>query len=278
MNVLVLGSEGQIGAPFCTALEKMGTQVVRWDKTISRRMNLATYDSDDLDALYQAILSADKVVFLAFEVGGSKFLLDKDKTISYISENVMLMNNVFNMLKATDKPFLFASSQMSNMHHTNYGFLKDLGERYCATMDNAWICRFWNVYGDEDPNNPKSHVITDFIHMAKTTGAITMRTDGEERRQFLHVDDCTLALVAWTLGQWDSHDRKEYYDITTFEWVSVLEIAEVIADKFNAVVIKGETKDTIQIGIENPPSDYILETGWKHYIEIEEGIGLLCQN
>lgn len=263
MKILVLGSEGQIGKPFCSIAKKLNHDIIHIDKKIGH--DLANYNFC-LNFLNK--LDFDVCLFLAFEVGGSKFLLNKDKTFEYISENTKLMSNVFEFLQSADKPFLFASSQMANMHHTNYGFLKDLGERYARSL-NGHICRFWNVYGYEDANDPKSHVITDFIYMAKQ-GKINMRTTGQEQRQFLHTEDCSKALLHWCENH-KLYDKKEYIDITSFKWNSVLDIANIVNKLISCEIIPGIGKDEIQIGIKNSPSDYVLNF-WKPKLSLEEGI------
>ena len=58
------------------------------------------------------------------------------------------MENTFTMVKKFKKPFLFASSQMSNMTYSNYGILKNLGEKYSQILDGL-VVKFWNVYGIE---------------------------------------------------------------------------------------------------------------------------------
>ena len=212
--------------------------------------------------------TVDKVVFLAFEVGGSKYLATADKDFAYIDENVKLMTNTFNALALTKKPFLFASSQMANMHHTNYGFLKDLGERYTRSL-GGWICRFWNVFGVEECEEEKTHVITDFILNAKE-GEIKMRTTGEEMRQFLHTDDCNKALESWVNDEWD--DINQYYDITSFEWVSIRDVADTIDALMGPVsLVLGKATDEVQKGIKNSPSEYIRKF-WNPTISLEEGI------
>ena len=271
MNILVLGSEGQIGKPFCKHAESKGHTVDKYDKKISPEFeDLSMLDDLGFRRLSERIRRADVVVFLAFEVGGSKFLQKTDQRFAYISENVALMDNTFSALAGTSKPFLFASSQMANMHHTNYGFLKDLGERYCRSLKNSYICRFWNVYGWEDPQDPKSHVITDFIHMAKQNRTIQMRTNGQEARQFLYVDDCSKALLHWCEKQ-DEYNNLEYIDITTHEWVSIYEVATEIQKLIPCNIVPGEAFDNIQRGIRNEPSDYVLRF-WKPTISLQEGI------
>lgn len=268
MKILILGDMGQIGNPLRHYLEKQGHEVVGFDKKRTWYQDLSWVEN--YDGLCEVLGSVDKCIFLAFEVGGSKFLTAQDKEFSYIQENVMLMANTFKALRETQTPFLFASSQMANMHHTNYGFLKDLGERYCRTMpDQSTICRFWNVYGQEDADDPKAHVITDFIHMAQTTGKITARTNGKERRQFLHVDDCCRGIDLWVKDKWE---EEGYLDITSFEWVPVRQLGYIIQD-----IIPGtecyynEVTDTIQRGIQNDPEISILKY-WRPEISLYEGI------
>lgn len=269
MRILVLGSEGQIGKPFCQLAESQGHTVIRFDKKIDPKYQ----DLSNPDAKLHYVLSSlrpDVVVFLAFEVGGSKFLETHDKSFNYISENVRLMEYTFNALRTLyGIPVLFASSQMANMHHTNYGLLKNLGERYTKAI-GGYICRFWNVYGYEDPKDPKSHVITDFIHMAKTNGIIRMRTTGSEERQFLHTDDCSKALLEWCKDP-SKFDKSQYLDITSFEWSSIMDVAKIVSRLTGATIHRGELTDLVQCGITNQPSTYMLKF-WMPDISLEEGI------
>ena len=154
------------------------------------------------------------------------------------------------------------------MHHTNYGFLKDLGERYTKSL-GGWICRFWNVFGVEECEEEKTHVITDFILNAKE-GSIDMRTTGEEMRQFLHTDDCSKALESWVNDEWD--DINQYYDITSFKWVSIRDIADTIKDLVGPIQINlGKATDEVQKGIKNPPSEYVRKF-WEPSLSLREGI------
>lgn len=267
MNILVLGSEGQIGKPFCAYAKSKGHRVIYYDKVRSNVENLANYN---VSPLVEKVFFADIVVFLAFEVGGSKFLNEKDKTIEYISENIRLMDNTFSVLKDWNKPFLFASSQMSNMYHTNYGLLKAIGERYTRAIgDKGYICRFWNVYGYETPGDPKAHVITDFIQMAKE-GCIKMMTSGIEQRQFLYTDDCSKALLHWC-ENYNLYNSSEYIDITSFEWTSILDVAKIIQKHIPCDIQPGIKTDTIQQGTLNVPSTSILKF-WTPEISLEDGI------
>lgn len=268
MKILVLGSEGQIGKPFCEFAQKNGHTIFEIDKKLFGTNQDLSLDSSK-PLLTEYLRRCDVVLFLAFEVGGSKFLERVDKTFDYISENVRLMENCFSALKEFRKPFLFASSQMANMYHTNYGFLKGLGEIYTRSL-HGWICRFWNVYGYEKFDDPKSHVITDFIKMALTDKVIKMRTDGMEERQFLHISDCVKALLYWCENYFEL-DPNEYIDITTSKWTSIAEIAAIISNLTGCSVEPGRKKDNIQRGKKNKPKKNLLKY-WKPMISVEEGI------
>ena len=114
--------------------------------------------------LKKLIKSSDYIFFLAFDVGGSKYLKKYQRNIEFLNNNLRIMINTFNILSKYNKKFLFASSQMSNMTYSNYGILKLIGERITKSL-NCNFVKFWNVYGIEN-DFKKSHVITDFVRMA----------------------------------------------------------------------------------------------------------------
>ena len=65
--------------------------------------------------LISKIKKSDFIYFLAFDVGGSRYLKKYQNTFEFLSNNIRLMENTFTLIKKYKKPFLFASSQMSNM-------------------------------------------------------------------------------------------------------------------------------------------------------------------
>ena len=48
------------------------------------------------------------------------------KKFNFIENNILIMSNVFNLIKKYNKRFIFASSQMSNMHYSKLWSLKKL--------------------------------------------------------------------------------------------------------------------------------------------------------
>ena len=183
MKHLILGSSGQIGYHLTDVLTKQKQEVITFDIIESLDQDLRIYNNELLE---EKIKECDFIHFLAFDIGGSLYMKKYQDTFDFISNNVKIMNNTFDLLKKYNKPFIFASSQMSNMSYSTYGVLKAIGERYTEALGGL-VVKFWNVYGYER-DFEKSHVITDFIKMANEYSVIHMRTDGVEVRQFLYGD------------------------------------------------------------------------------------------
>merc|ERR1711991_260864 len=142
--------------------------------------------------LISKIKKSDFIFFLAFDVGGSRYLKKYQNTYQFISNNIRILENTFEIIKKYKKPFLFASSQMSNMSYSPYGLLKNIGEKYSDILGGL-VVKLWNVYGIEK-DLQKSHVITDFVLMSLKNKKIKMLTNGLEKRDFLYAEDCCLGL------------------------------------------------------------------------------------
>jgi nucleoside-diphosphate-sugar epimerase len=263
MKYLILGSAGQIGLELCKFLEKEGHEVLTFDIEDDQIQDLRIKGMVD-----SRISESDFVMFLAFDVGGSRYLKKYQHTYDFIDNNAKLMVHTFQSLKSYSKPFIFASSQMSNMSYSPYGVAKALGESYTKALGGI-IVKFWNVYGPEH-NLEKSHVITDFILKAKDYDNITMMTDGTEERQFLHAEDCSNALMILS-QKYNEINRDQELHITNFEWNTILEVADIIKERFPCKISPSKEIDTVQLNKRNEPDPYILNF-WKPKISLKEGI------
>jgi len=266
MKYLVLGSSGQVGYPLTNYLRSNNYEVLEFDLVEDELQDLRIKNNKLLE---KYIKECDFIFFLAFDVGGSRYLAKYQHTYEFLHNNILLMSNTFELINKYNKPFIFASSQMSNMSYSPYGVAKAVGERYTAALNGITV-KFWNVYGPEK-DLEKSHVITDFILKAKNNKIIDMLTDGTESRQFLHADDCSEALLTLS-GLYDQLDREKEYHITNFEWNTVLDVAQEIANNFaNTKIIPAESKDLVQKDKRNEPDPYILNF-WKPKIKLSDGI------
>lgn len=267
MKILVLGSAGQVGAPTCKYLREQGHEVFEYDVKDNQLQDLRggvnTY-------LHSKLSNCDFVYYLASDVGGAKYLESNEHSFPFICNNMKIMTNTFEALRRYNKPFIFTSSQMADLHHSTYGMLKLLGEKMTNDIGGL-VVRLWNVYGPEHDED-KSHVITDFCKMAKYKNCIEMRTNGEESRQLLYVEDCAEALLTLT-EQYDNLDKTKPYHITSFVWTTIRKVADIIREIHGGRMgLKWSSMtDKTQMNAMNPPDPYILNF-WKPKTSLEDGI------
>jgi nucleoside-diphosphate-sugar epimerase len=227
MKITILGSGGQIGAYLTEYLRNKGHEVTEFDIVNGKEQDLTLIPNPKLQ---HDIRLSDFVFFLAFDVGGSRYLKKYQYTYDFINNNTRLMANVFQWLKEYRKPFIFASSQMSNMSYSPYGALKKIGELYTQTLRGLTV-KFWNVYGVET-DCEKSHVITDFIRRGFEEGEFEMMTDGTEERQFLYAEDCCEALET-IMECYSDFKPTDSLHITSFKSESIKNVAaNTKADKY----------------------------------------------
>ena len=270
MRITVLGSSGQIGAYLSEYLSRKGHIVREFDIVNGIHQDMTHIPNT---YLRNAIMESDFVFFLAFDVGGSRYLKKYQHTFDFVNNNTRLMANAFGLLEQYDKPFIFASSQMSNMSYSPYGTLKRLGELYTESLGGL-VVKFWNVYGIEK-DHKKAHVITDFIRKGFEDGDFEMLTDGEEVRQFLYAEDCCEGLEA-VMKNYDEFYANDPLHITNFDYTSIREVAIIIENEFKLIgkpinIIPGEASDSVQLDKRNE-ADRFIEKYWSPKTDLETGI------
>ena len=270
MRITILGSSGQIGAYLTEYLRKKGHEVTEFDKNLDDRHDMTVIPNIKL---HGAIKDSDFVFFLAFDVGGSHYLKKYQHTFKFLDNNARMMVNAFEYIQQYDKPFVFASSQMSSMSYSPYGVMKRVGELYTKSLGGL-IVKFWNVYGIEK-DMEKAHVITDFIKKGFETGVIDMMTDGTEAREFLYAEDCCEALET-VMEKYEDFTSEDDLHITSFSSTSIMAIARIIqgifkADQRKVDIVPAKSKDEVQKDARNEANPYIT-TWWTSKTSIEDGI------
>ena len=259
MKVTILGSGGQIGAYLSEYLQKKGHDVTGVDVVDGVHNDLRVTPNTHVES---KIENADFVFFLAFDVGGSRYLKKYQHTFEFVNNNTRIMANTFRLLERYKKQFVFASSQMSNMSYSPYGVMKRVGELYTTSLKGLTV-KFWNVYGIEKDMD-KAHVITDFIKKGFEEGDFEMMTDGTEERQFLYAEDCCEALES-IMENYTDFKPEDPLHITSFHATSIKEVAAIIMGQFNLIdkpvrINPGLAKDSVQMDKRNEADTYI--TGW----------------
>ncbi len=271
MKITILGSSGQIGAYLTEYLHDKGHDIFEYDIANTEDQDLTKIPNLTLEHI---IKESDFVFFLAFDVGGSRYLKKYQHTFKFLDNNMRMMVSVFGLLEKYNKRFVFASSQMSNMGYSPYGVAKRVGELYTKSL-NGLIVKFWNVYGIEK-DMEKAHVITDFIRKGFEEGQFEMMTDGTEERQFLYAEDCCEALET-IMESYTDFKPEDPLHITSFHSNTIREIANIIQgcfgliDKHDVKISSGLAKDSVQMDKRNEADNYILNW-WVPKTTIDVGI------
>eukprot|EP01028_Stygiella_incarcerata_P004728 TRINITY_DN20573_c0_g1_i1.p1 TRINITY_DN20573_c0_g1~~TRINITY_DN20573_c0_g1_i1.p1 ORF type:complete len:559 (-),score=123.11 TRINITY_DN20573_c0_g1_i1:345-2021(-) len=188
--ILILGSDGVIGRAIATQLSRSGETVCE----IHGRMDLDLRIQGSLKSRL-AETRVRYVLFLAFEVGGSKYLsASGNAQIQLERYNQMIYKEVFSFLDQKNVPFMFISSQMALASKSTYGQMKLMGEQLTLSKPCGVVVRLWNVIGWESPG-VKAHVFVDWINACLKAHEAIPLTNGLEQRQFMHAADAAIFLI-----------------------------------------------------------------------------------
>ena len=89
MHFLILGSSGQVGSALCEYYRGRNHDVELFDIAESSTQDLKIYQNE---LLKEKMSRCDFVFFLAFDVGGSRYLKKYQRTFDFVHNNMRLMN------------------------------------------------------------------------------------------------------------------------------------------------------------------------------------------
>lgn len=275
MRIAVLGSAGQIGKPLCKFLRDAGHNVVEIDIVNGYEHDLrdktSQFSAKSVARWLDLLRESEFCYHLAFDVGGSTYLQKYQNTTEFIENNLKIMENTFDILHSRKIPYVFASSQMALDINSPYGVLKRIGEFRVMADPNRLgkVARFWNVFGPET-DQAKYHVITDFVRAALRTQEIHIKTKGNERRQFLWVDDCCagLELIRSAPGR--------TYDLSSYEWTSIYNLSLIVANRVREKIGKDvkifQGEETSIQGVAYDPDEILKRLGFFPKVTLQNGI------
>jgi UDP-glucose 4-epimerase len=171
-----------------------------------------------------------------------------------------------------------SSSQWHDPFLSPYALYKKLGEDVCKLYRmiyglNVEIARFYNVYGPGEITEGKwAAVIGKWRGQVEQNHPITIVGDGEQRRDFTHIDDIVDGLIKIAFGT-DMHE--DAWELGTGFNYSLNEVAELFVEKFSAVKVymsqeRGNYKETIRVN-----NDAIDRLGWTPTDKLKEYINSL---
>ena len=159
-----------------------------------------------------------------------------------------------------------SSSRWHNPYQSPYATYKHLGEEICKMYKmvynmNIEICRFYNVYGPHEIVDGDWAAVTGIWRRQVRDGEkITIVGDGEQRRDFTHVDDIVDGLYKVSMSE-EKHE--DAWELGTGKNYSINELYEMFKERFDIEKEhinnqKGNYKETLRENV-----DAIKRLGWK---------------
>ena len=211
MKILVSGGAGFVGTNLIKKLLKDGHEVVSvdnystgfkenhqtgclyYDYDLSSSHTLGIYVDHNSYPVWRE-LDYDIIFHMAALARIQPSLENPHKTIL---NNFYSTLNLIELARKNNTPFVYAGS--SSLHHglwgSPYAWSKFGGEQLCELYNKVYdlptsICRFYNVYGPHQlEGGAYATVLGIFMKQFKENKPLTITGDGEQRRDFTHIDD-----------------------------------------------------------------------------------------
>ena len=152
-----------------------------------------------------------------------------------------------------------------------YGLQKYIGERYARVFSEVYSLetvslRYFNVYGqNQDPEGEYAAVISKFIEKKKLGEPLTVTGDGEQTRDFTHVNDVVQANIL--ASENDNGGKGEVLNIGAGDNCTINDLAKIIGGDIKYTEARLEPKHS---RADNRKAKELL--GWEPKITLEEGI------
>jgi len=236
MKCLVTGGAGFIGSNLVDQLVKEGHEVQVWD-------DLSTGDKYNVNP--RAVLHICSIIgnFEARKVMIKEFNPDVifhlaalariqpsfDDPLTTADINVRGTFNICELAKEVGAKVVYAgsSSFYAGPHLNPYSFTKWQGEEICKLYSEVYdvstaVARFFNVFGDRQPTEGAyATVVGIFERQYKNKEPLTITWDGEQRRDFTHVNNIVRGLIRMSRDEWEG----EVFNLGTGTNHSINELA-----------------------------------------------------
>lgn len=285
MRILVTGGAGFVG----TNLIK---RLIKEDHTIYSLDNYSTglKENEIEECIYytndiQKISAYDKrfmedidVVFhLAADIRVQESF---DLPTQYIENNVLGTQYVLEYAKKVGAKVVYAgsASRHTDPYLSPYALSKYMGEELCKMYQKVYnldveIARFYNVYGPGEHLDAKeASVIGIWRYNIKNNLPLNIVGDGEQTRDFIHIDDIVEGL--YKIGTSSEH-HKDAWELGTGKNYSINELFLMFRAKFNTTCNftpdqKGNVRQSL---LEN--NDSVKKLGWKPSDRLKDYINSL---
>jgi UDP-glucose 4-epimerase len=232
MNILVTGGNGFVGTSLIKELVKTHNVISIDDLSIGTKDNEVDgceYIYDDVANINNYDVKADVVFHLAALSRIQPSFEDPTKTFIANTISTQSILEWSRLNKVSRIIYSGSSSRWHNPYISPYACYKHIGEEICNMYKetygmNVHIVRFYNVYGPgEIVDGDWAAVIGKWRRQVRDGEKITIVGDGEQRRDFTHIDDIVDGLIkimqtqhvveAWELGTGENYSINEVYQM-----------------------------------------------------------------
>jgi len=299
MKSIVTGGAGFIGSHIVDKLTKLGHEVVVIDNESSevhehfyynsdKKVNYYKLDISDYENTRPLYTGVDYIFHCAAE---SRIQPAIENPLLAVKTNTLGTATVLQCAREAGVKRVMYSSTSSGYGLNNtpplnenmpddclnpYPVSKVSGEKLCKMYTdlfglNTIVFRYFNVYGPREPlKGPYAPVVGLFLRQKAKGEPLTIVGDGEQRRDFTHVDDivnANILAMETKFSEWDKPFGR-VYNVGTGKNHSVLELARMISD-----VMKFVPPRPAEARITLANINRIFETfGWEPTKELEDYI------
>ena len=259
MRILVTGGAGFVGTNLIKRLLKDGHKVVSFDNYSSglkeNHQEGCEYIEMEVRNPFEDWLENFDMIFHLSAMARIQPSFEDPRWV--IENNFNSTINVLEFARRKNIDVIYAGS--SSVHHGLYGspyaWSKHGGEQMCKLYSevydmNTSICRFYNVYGPHQIEEGEfATVIGIFEKQHRDGKPLTIVGDGEQRRDFTHIDDIVEGLIKVFRGMNGEIDMRfsgQIFELGRGENYSINEIADMFGgDKEYIEKRKGEYPQTL---------------------------------
>jgi len=242
MRTLVTGGVGFVGSNLIEKLHQQGHEVISVDNySTGKKENehsFCEYHNVDLQEHPLEYVKMEKPDIIYHLAAKARILPSIQNPLHTMKNNVDSMIYVLDYARSKDIPVVYAgsSSVVGDIYSNPYTLSKFYGEELCKMYSKVYntpisICRFYNVYGKYQlTEGAYCTLIGIFERLYNNNQPLTITGDGEQRRDFTHVDDIVDGLIKCAKSLYMSETIGETFELGRGKNYSVNEIASAFGD------------------------------------------------
>lgn len=197
--------------------------------------------------------------------------------LEYLSNDIMGTAHACDFARKCNARFVYAGSSTAfgNVFLNPYAFAKKSGERVCEMYHDIYdmstaTARFFNVYGKRQPiTGPWATVVGKFEEFTKAGTPLTVVGDGEQRRDFTHIDDIVSGIYEIGIRDWKELETTPVFSLGTGTNYSINELANFFGgEKVHIPQRPGEDRETLaHVDFVNEQTGWAAKKNLRLYVE-----------